>query len=93
MVPLSTRSRWLMQRSIVDFPAPEGPMTQTTSPAFTSSETSFSTRVAPNDLLMPSSRIMWPRLAGRRGNAGRRPTCIRLSRYFTKSALGYDSPK
>ena len=40
-------SRVLMQRSIVDFPDPEGPTTQTTSPLLTSRLISVSTWLDP----------------------------------------------
>src|SRR5262249_17599901 len=48
--PLSIGIRPLMQRSIVDLPAPDGPMMQATSPLAISNDTPFSTLTAPNDL-------------------------------------------
>src|SRR5271166_952143 len=46
--PLSISSRPLVQRSRVDFPEPEGPMRQTTSPLRTSIETPASATKSPN---------------------------------------------
>jgi hypothetical protein len=50
-------SRWLMQRSSVDLPAPDGPSSATTWPRGTSSVTSFSTASAPRCLVTCSMRI------------------------------------
>src|SRR5215471_14316156 len=47
-----------MQRSAVDFPDPDGPMMQMTSPLSTVSEKSSSTTWAPNALAMRSTTIM-----------------------------------
>ena len=56
-----------MQRSMVDFPAPDGPMTQTTSPLSTSSVTSRRTTRWPKDLQIFSRRIIgYPAFAMRR---------------------------
>src|SRR5438552_12798394 len=52
--PASYDSRPFTQRSSVDLPEPEGPITQTTSPWLTSSEIPSSTRLLPNDL-----RTLW----------------------------------
>src|ERR1700730_19271953 len=58
--PASYDSRPLTQRSSVDLPEPDGPMTQTTSPWLTSSEIPSSTRLLPNDLRTPWIAIICP---------------------------------
>src|ERR1700751_2531595 len=45
-------SRWFTQRRRVDFPAPDGPIRQTTWPFCTASVTSWSTCSAPYDLVI-----------------------------------------
>src|SRR3954451_13704517 len=55
MRPASMRSRWLMHRSSVVLPEPDGPMITTVSPWRTSSDTSRSTTSGPNDLERPPS--------------------------------------
>jgi len=47
IAPESIDSRWLMHLSSVDFPLPEGPIRQLTSPGATAKSTSRSTSVGP----------------------------------------------
>src|ERR1700730_14140140 len=56
--PASYDTRPFTQRSSVDLPEPEGPITQTTSPWLTSSEIPSSTRLLPNDLRTPRIAII-----------------------------------
>src|SRR6266550_410230 len=56
--PASYDSRPLTQRSSVDLPEPDGPITQTTSPWLTSSEIPSSTRLLPNDFRTPRIAII-----------------------------------
>ena len=56
--PALTVSRWLMQRRNVDFPEPEGPTRQSTSPRSTSSEMDFSTWFEPYDFETRSAFTM-----------------------------------
>src|SRR5680860_948347 len=53
MVPSWIRSNPLMQRSSVLLPAPEGPISTTTSPRWTTRSTPSRTTVSPNLLTMP----------------------------------------
>ena len=55
--PRVGRSSMLRQRSSVDLPDPDGPMTQTTSPGATSRLTPLSTSLCPKVLWIPSARI------------------------------------
>ena len=55
MVPAWIVSSRLIVRHSVDLPAPDGPMTTTTSPASTSRSMSVSTSRSPKDLVTPSS--------------------------------------
>ena len=94
MVPLSMRSRWLMQRSIVDFPAPrraddaddlarlhlQRDVIQHTRRAERLADAFETDHVA-----APRGAVAEEQAAG--------PTCIRLSRYFTTRAPGNESPK
>src|SRR5258706_11756301 len=55
-VPALGLSSRLRQRSRVDLPEPDGPITHTTSRAWTARSTPFSTSVWPNDLRSPAAR-------------------------------------
>ena len=55
--PLSIGTSALTQRSSVDFPAPDGPMRQITSPFITSKVTPPRTTVGPNALCTSRIRI------------------------------------
>src|SRR5690606_34768214 len=63
MLPSSMVSRWIRQRRKVLLPEPDGPITATTSPLRSVSDTSSSTLTCPNDLPMPRASIMMARSA------------------------------
>src|SRR5205807_4911225 len=74
----------LTQRSSVDLPEPDGPITQTTSPWLTSSEIPSSTRLLPNDFRTPRIAIISHPAQG-----CCRTTCARRgSRSFSDPARG-----
>src|SRR5574338_52939 len=58
MRPASIVSRWFRQRRKVLLPEPDGPITATTSPLASVSDTPFSTSWLPKRLRMPSARII-----------------------------------
>src|ERR1700719_3145050 len=82
--PESYDSRPFTQRSSVDLPEPDGPITQTTSPWLTSSEIPSSTRLLPNDLRTPWIAITSPSSARLAPNDLRTP---RESRSFPSELL------
>src|ERR1700674_2504256 len=82
--PASYDSSPFTQRSSVDLPEPDGPITQTTSPWLTSSEIPSSTRLLPNDLCTPRIAIIFPS-----SRSCCRTTCARRgSRSFSHPAGG-----
>src|SRR5699024_1465097 len=71
-VPAVGSSSWLMQRSRVDLPEPEGPTSTHTSPERTVSAQSLSTWRSPKVLCRPSISITASHAAGRRSAGGGR---------------------
>ena len=59
-VPLVTSSSRLRQRRKVDFPDPEGPMMDSTSPLVMEAEMPLSTSSSPKDLRRSMTSIMGP---------------------------------